>query len=262
MNIKENQDSEMGKVQLPHDVAGQTKSVDESRRGFAKSGLAISGVILTLASRPVMACVCKAPSGFVSGNVSQQGQATPSSGGYSSNHWIDNCDSWKNYCEQSRPFCTEFGFNHNNSSHYGCNNVAYDFKNNKYSKDKGNTYVPYTNLDILCRHHAGYKPSGQQSDCDVRKKNGKVVNTFYTSGQRGDISTYRPIETVAELDWLAQHCVAALINCRAGLTPYLPESTVKEMFNACSSSRGVFHPTAGVDWDASKCIEYIQSTWS
>lgn len=49
----------------------KTESADLARRRFTKSGLAASGVILTLTSRPVLAdTVCKSPSGFLSGNVS------------------------------------------------------------------------------------------------------------------------------------------------------------------------------------------------
>lgn len=81
MNTREHQNGEMGKTQLPHDLADQTKPVDESRRGFTKSGLAISGVILTLASRPVLGdFVCKSPSGFLSGNVSAHGTPQTCSG--------------------------------------------------------------------------------------------------------------------------------------------------------------------------------------
>ena len=81
MNTKEHQNGEMEKTQFPHDLADQTKSVDESRRRFTRSGLAISGVILTLASRPVLGeFVCKSPSGFLSGNVSVHGAPQTCSG--------------------------------------------------------------------------------------------------------------------------------------------------------------------------------------
>lgn len=52
----------------------ESGEINESRRRFGKSGLAASGVLLTLASRPVLGCeVCKSPSGFLSGNLSTHG---------------------------------------------------------------------------------------------------------------------------------------------------------------------------------------------
>lgn len=59
------------------------------RRRFARSGLAASGIIATLASRPVLATVCKSPSGFLSGNLSNHQQPTACDGrspGYWKNH--------------------------------------------------------------------------------------------------------------------------------------------------------------------------------
>lgn len=67
---------------LPQNVSEEAKSVDESRRRFTKSGLAVSGVLLTLASRSALGgdFVCKSPSGFLSGNVSAHGKPQTCSG--------------------------------------------------------------------------------------------------------------------------------------------------------------------------------------
>lgn len=271
MNTTEQHEAELENHDFPQDDVAQAESVDESRRHFSKSSLAVSGVLLTLASRAALGGGmggggggggggCKSPSGFVSGNVSQHGKTPP--GGHSCEYWISHCDSWVN-CDRSKDFCTEFNFNDDNSSSHGCK-IRYNFSrtSTKYTKDSTNsTRVRYTNLDILCRYHAGHKPTGSNSDCDVVKdRYGNRVNKFYTSGRCGDITSYRKIDTNTVQDQLAQHCVAALLNCRAGLTPFCPESTVKEMYNSCRT-KGYFNPTAGVRWNASQCIEYIQSTW-
>jgi hypothetical protein len=66
----------------------------ESRRRFTASGVAVSGVLLTLASRPVLGDpVAKSPSGFVSGNQSAQGPQ-PVSFGRSPGYWKNHTDSW------------------------------------------------------------------------------------------------------------------------------------------------------------------------
>jgi hypothetical protein len=95
MNIKDNQNSEMENTPLAHGLADQTKpAVDESRRHFTKSGLAVSGVLLTLASRPVLGAVqCQSPSGFISGNVSATGTPQECSG-LSPGYWKNHPEAW------------------------------------------------------------------------------------------------------------------------------------------------------------------------
>lgn len=89
MKTKEQQKGEMEDHNLPQDVANQTKSVDESRRHFTKSGLVVSGVLLTLASRPSLGACVTSPSGFQSGNLSAPGTSQTCSGrspGYFGTH--------------------------------------------------------------------------------------------------------------------------------------------------------------------------------
>lgn len=56
--------------------------VDSARRDFGKTGLALSGVLFTLASGSAVgaAFVCKSPSGFLSGNLSAHGAPITCSG--------------------------------------------------------------------------------------------------------------------------------------------------------------------------------------
>ncbi len=84
----------MTNKQSTESIEDKTKSADLTRRRFTKSGLAASGVILTLASRPVLAdTVCKTPSGFHSGNVSSHIEQL-CFGNYPS-YYANNPDAWK-----------------------------------------------------------------------------------------------------------------------------------------------------------------------
>jgi len=72
-------------------VSGLSEKGPENagRRRFARSGLAASGIIATLTSRPVLATVCKSPSGSLSGNLSNHHQDTVCEGrspGFWKNH--------------------------------------------------------------------------------------------------------------------------------------------------------------------------------
>lgn len=93
MDIQDHQSSEK-KHKASQDIVEPAKLVDDSRRRFAKSGLVASGVLLTLASRPVLGqWACQSPSGFVSGNVSSHG-APPMCNGLSPGYWKNHPEDW------------------------------------------------------------------------------------------------------------------------------------------------------------------------
>jgi hypothetical protein len=79
------QENHIGKQDSDSDFCGNR--VNESRRRFGMAGLAASGVLATLASRPVLGAeVCKSPSGFLSGNLSTHG-TPPVCAGRSPGYW-------------------------------------------------------------------------------------------------------------------------------------------------------------------------------
>lgn len=59
------------------------------RRRFGRSGIAASGIIATLSSGPVLGTVCKSPSGFLSGNLSNHDKPTACAG-RSPGYWKDH----------------------------------------------------------------------------------------------------------------------------------------------------------------------------
>jgi hypothetical protein len=72
---------------LPSTPMREGDPANASRRRFGKAGLAVSGIIATLASRPVLGAeMCKSPSGFLSGNLSTHGDP-PVCAGRSPGYW-------------------------------------------------------------------------------------------------------------------------------------------------------------------------------
>jgi len=65
---------------------------NEARRRFTKAGLAVSGVLMTLSSRSLLACEAVSPSGFVSANQSRHGSHHESRG-RRPYYWSADC-SW------------------------------------------------------------------------------------------------------------------------------------------------------------------------
>jgi hypothetical protein len=99
--LNQEQNGGMEPDQLPDETPAQTSSVNESRRRFGKSGLAASGVLLTLTSRSVLGTgtgtgtpvTCKSPSGWLSGNKSVHG-TPPVCTGVSPGYWRNHPNSW------------------------------------------------------------------------------------------------------------------------------------------------------------------------
>ena len=60
---------------------------------------------------------------------------------------------------------------------------------------------------------------------------------------------------------LGRYIVAALLNARAGRTPVLDETGVRQMWND-TVNRGYYEPTAGVRWGPAEIIAYLKTTMS
>ncbi|MGA8146846.1 MAG: hypothetical protein WB870_04630 [Gallionellaceae bacterium] len=246
-------------------IPEQTGPIDESRRRFTKSGLVVSGVLLTLASRPSLGGgglgggggwdggggnVCRSPSGFCSANLSHH-KIHQGGGGKSCSYWASNCHSW------GSTTCSSYFSNNLDCSR--ASNCSHDSQNN-----------PYSLLDILCRYHVGYAANysknskgsysyslfGSSQNCNQNGYDSTAYNKLVCPT---DFSAFRSVDSNCDIDYLGQNCVAALLNCRAGYTPFLTEETVKSMFSDCKA-KGYFAPTAGVKWTPSQCVTYLQST--
>lgn len=224
MNTDEHQNGEMENTQFPHDLADQIKSVDESRRRFTKSGLAISGVILTLASRPVLGdVVSTSPSGFISGNVSSHGTPQMSSG-LTPGYW----GNWGGSGPQPNMWPSPY--------------LPGEWKKFDRQTGKSSTHVSEWSGGTLFSSVFNCIGNGTIY-------NGYTMMQVIWLGGGGDP------------DQLGAHIVSALLNAKSGKTPMLTESQVIGMFNEWNQD-GDFEPTAGVKWYGADIVAYLKTTMS
>jgi len=236
---EKNRNHEIGMAapgQLPGDAPDS-----ESRRKFGKAGLAVgSAVILTVASRPVLAnygAMCKTPSGFISGNVSQHGNPPPSQGltpGYWKNHYGTGdwpspykcgtlkgtrCSNWDSWNNDGTRVCTDYTGGVFRCKSY-CSSYA-TYTVSSYSKKTGykTTTQPYSLMQMLW--------------------------------MGGSMDQYE----------FGAHMCAALLNAQHGYTDCLSVQAVKDMWNECDQ-KGYYEPTAGVKWYPQDCVAYLKSTMS
>jgi len=234
MITKEQQKGEMEVHTLPQDVANHTKSVDESRRRFTKSGLAVSGVLLTLASRPSLGggggggggFACKSPSGFISGNLSQHGTPQTCSG-RTPGYWGTHGGGGPQPNAWPSPYLPGTC-----ASGTSCNNSSYWSGGTKFS-----SVFSCTHNGLIYKDIPGTNPKKQYS----------MMQVIWLTGS-GDPNQ------------LGAHIVAALLNAASGKTlGVLTEAQVINIFNEWDQ-KGYFEPTAGVKWYGADIVDYLKST--
>lgn len=130
-------------------ATGPAQSVNDTRRNFTKSGLIVSGVLLTLASRSALGgnFACQTPSGFLSGNVSTHGTPTTCSG-KSPGYWGTHAAQWPMPYQPGS--CTNSGANSSNS----CTNAANwsggtTFRSVFNCNGQGHIYTQYSMMQLF-----------------------------------------------------------------------------------------------------------------
>jgi len=209
----------MTNKQSPEGIEDKTKSADLARRRFTKSGLAASGVILTLASRPVLAdTVCKSPSGFLSGNVSSHIEEL-CFGNYPS-YYANNPDAWK-----------------------GTQYMPGTIKTKETQGTDGDSTTSNENSNA--------------SSKDIDKwVGGTQYQQAFPGSSRFPGKSMMQVLWMGDV--MGEQFVAALLNAALGLTPPLTETKVIDICVEYET-RGFFEPTAGVHWYEQDILFYLNS---
>lgn len=229
MTIQERPNGNMAEQSLPQDATSPSRSVDESRRRFGKSGLAASGVILTLASQPVLGqWACQSPSGFQSGNVSTHGDL-PLCSGLTPGYWQAPNKQWPSPCMQGTCSNKKNLSSNNPVDWTGGTAFSSIFNCGSYGTIYKSACLPVKNSPC--------KPTSPLSFMQILLLNGKD-------------DRYQ----------LGAHIVAAFLNASAGLTRgVLTEQAVKDMFNEWAA-KGYYEPSAGVQWSGADIVTYLKTT--
>ncbi len=211
--------------------AGSAAPASDARRRLLQGSLASGTVLMTVLSRPVLAGGNVGPtaSAFAS---TQFNSATQ--GGLSYQQYGQSCQTWANTPYWPSPYCAT-GSTSSSSSGTGF-------------------YSP------LNTSNSGTQPTGGTQQATIFEST--------TTGFGGHVFA----RTATMLDvlngsaggggyaQLGRYCAAALLNAASGRTPYLSQTTVRQIWNSIVGSPGYFTPTAGVRWGASQAVAYLQST--
>jgi hypothetical protein len=220
LTIKKHQNDIMKEKQSSEGLEDKTKFVDSSRRRFTKAGLAATGVILTLASRPVLANTdCKSPSAWASANMSAHFKHNEMCFGNYPDYYANNPQAWGG--TQYLP--GTYNDNKENSNSKGSSNS----NGNPSSTNNVDNWVGGTQF--------------QQAFPGSRRYPGKSMMQVLWMGRPMDV-----------------YLCAALLNAALGLTPPLTETRIVDMCLEYET-KGYFEPTAGVHWFEGDIIFYLEN---
>jgi hypothetical protein len=88
---------------------------------------------------------------------------------------------------------------------------------------------------------------------------GSVFTTGMEIGGMTFVDVLGNIKPAADPDNLGAHLTAAYLNVMAGLSTFQNEGMLTNIWHELTAF-GVYHPTAGVDWNARDVVEYLKST--
>jgi hypothetical protein len=223
------------------------------RRRWLRGGLAAGSVVMTVASRPVLAQACFAPSAM--GSVPASGNRTVQvCAGLRPEEWKALANQWPS------PYLGAV------AGAAGAEAASID----------GSTLDDSTTLKATARRRQAGETLGTTSidttttsSQDTASAGGYGQPTLFhcpTTGLGGRVFGRRTMLQVIDLTdvgvySLGRYIVAALLNARAGRTPVLSETGVRNMWNDLIH-RGYYEPTAAVKWGAAEIVAYLQTTMS
>jgi len=220
LTIKKHQNDIMKEKQSSEGLEDKTKFVDSSRRRFTKAGLAATGVILTLASRPVLANTdCRSPSAWASANMSVHNKYNEMCFGNYPDYYANNPQAWGG--TQYLPGT------YNDNKEKSSSSKSTNSNGNPSSTNNVDNWVGGTLF--------------QEAFPGSRQYPGKSMMQVLWMG--------RP---------LGEYLSAALLNAALGLTPPLTETRIVDMCLEYET-KGYFEPTAGVHWFEGDIIFYLEN---
>jgi hypothetical protein len=249
----------------PPETSGRAENSDRDhlahlrsaeRRRWLRGGLAAGSVVMTVASRPVLAQACFAPSAMGS---------MPASG----NRPVQVCtgltpEEWRAVATQwPSPYLgavagTAAAASVDSSTTTAASTTDSTTSTTSRRRQPGETLTTQSLADTTS--------TSTQTSTSTGGYGQPTLFHCPTTGLGGRVFGRRSMLDVIDLTdvgiySLGRYVVAALLNARAGRTPVLSETGVRNMWNDLVN-RGYYEPTAGAKWTANEIVTYLQTTMS
>lgn len=218
-----------------------------SRRRFNRAGVGASAVVLTLASRSVLAdTVCKTPSGFDSLAPSMAGNKPNNCSGISVSQWLMR-DLWP--IAKDVPFASIFGTGYPNL-YAGASSVGVAGTSSAANAGKS-WYEPFSNNTS----------AGNSGNSNAGGNGNGVVKS--ASGDNNELllqdATLLQALAGSRTPTVVKNLIAALLNFRAKYNTFPEDTDVVRIFQEWQQ-KNYYEVRAGVKWYEADINKYLAST--
>lgn len=241
MNIKDNDPKSASTSDEQNKIVHTDAQISHSKRKLAKAGLAASGVLLTLASKSVLAgrrtgyatggtaFQCTSPSGFSSLNVSAPGKTQSSCLGRTPGFWKEWPSEWAHctpaydpgVCIETNPSgaCKTYNLNTGTPFHSNVSGRSYPAG---FSGLSGSRFGVLSLMGVMVNNSSSLDP-----------------------------------------DNVGAHVAATVLNIARGWIPaeVMEMSTILDIWHDYDTT-GSYKPTAGVTWYGADIVTYLKTTMS
>jgi hypothetical protein len=213
----------------PANETAMQQGVNTSRRRFTRLGLGASGVVMTLASRSVLAqSACKSPSGFLSNNASAHTDPAVCTGSDPAG-WSAST-SWP--IDEKTTFVSVFGSTTAASWTKKINNKSF--------------------FDAELSTTTPWSPSSSNSGNNGQSAKANGI------GSETD-ATMREVLNSDTTPQVVKYLIAAYLNAISGRNAFPTTQQVLEIYREWSSN-GRYEVSAGIFWYDGDILQYLQST--
>jgi hypothetical protein len=231
----QNHENQQTPNQPVNDAAMQEQNINASRRRFTRLGLGASGVVMTLASRSVLAQnVCKSPSGFMSNNASAH-IAQPICTGTDPDGWKTMPDAaWAPVDKKTTTFVSVFG-----------PTAA------AWSKVSMNRF-----LDVPLA--SGNASAQGQASSQNGNKSAKADTSGLSFESDSEAKLY-DVMVSAGTPLVVRYLIAAYMNAVTQRNAFPTVDHVRNIYTEWSLS-GRYEVSAGIFWTEKDIIDYLDAT--
>jgi hypothetical protein len=230
-----------------------------SRRRFNRAGIGASAVVLTLASRSVLAdTVCKTPSGFDSLSPSMAGNTPNDCSGKSGSLWLMQ-DLWP--IAKETPFASIFGQGYPNL-YAGASSAAVAGLGTAAANAGKSWYEPFSNN--AGAGNSGSSNAGSNGNGNGNNGNGLGNGVVKSNASDNNELLLKDATLVQALAGsrtppVVKNLIAALLNFRAKLNTFPTDTEVVRIFQEWQQ-KGYYEVRASVKWFEADINRYLAST--
>ena len=203
------------------------ESINLSRRRFSRSGIIISGVLLSLSSRAAVGgnFVCQSPSGFLSGNASVHGTPT-TCGGHSPGYWGTHPEQWPfpyepGKCGSTSTSCNTSSSSSSDSSSGSSSSKSADLNSsNSNSSDSKSSDSSSSSASCSSQSSSSSSESSSSNSKSSDSSSSSHESDSSSNPKPSDSALFKPAACTNAADWSGGTKFSNVFDCQKSGSSY------------------------------------------